>query len=211
MSIWTKLFNKITFKDYPDTTTPLNATNLNTLSNGIDGLDDRVLTMLGDFASQYAIDSTYKVGDYVIYDGKLYKCITAVTEFEEWDSSKWQNTDCGTEFNELNSNLSGEDVTCIIRGTEHIDEYPKGYKCVRYGNLLHISGDITSDASGFLLSVPTNCIPKHNLISATCTVIGDNNNYFLRLSAAGNLVIYTCNGVGGNTVRCLFDATFDLG
>lgn len=45
MAIWEKLFNKITFKDYPDTTTPLNASNMNTLSNAIDGIDDRVVEL----------------------------------------------------------------------------------------------------------------------------------------------------------------------
>lgn len=45
MAIWQKLFNKITFKDYPDISTPLNATNLNAMTDAIDGLDDRVVEL----------------------------------------------------------------------------------------------------------------------------------------------------------------------
>lgn len=45
MAIWQKLFNKITFKDYPDVSTPLNATNLNAMTDAIDRLDDRIVEL----------------------------------------------------------------------------------------------------------------------------------------------------------------------
>lgn len=45
MAIWEKLFSKITFKDYPDTSTPLNATNLNKMTDAIDRIDDRVVEL----------------------------------------------------------------------------------------------------------------------------------------------------------------------
>lgn len=45
MAIWEKLFSKITFKDYPDTSTPLNADNLNKMTDAIDGIDDRVVEL----------------------------------------------------------------------------------------------------------------------------------------------------------------------
>ena len=45
MAIWEKLFSKITFKDYPDTSTPLNATNLNAMTDAIDGIDGRVVEL----------------------------------------------------------------------------------------------------------------------------------------------------------------------
>ena len=40
-------------------------------------------------ADQFSTSSTYAVGDYVIYGGTLYKCITAVTTAGAWDSTKW--------------------------------------------------------------------------------------------------------------------------
>lgn len=45
MAIWEKLFSKIIFEDYPDTSTPLNATNLNKMTDAIDGIDDRVVEL----------------------------------------------------------------------------------------------------------------------------------------------------------------------
>ena len=37
----------------------------------------------------FSTSSTYQVGDYVMYQGKLYKCITAITTGGAWDSTKW--------------------------------------------------------------------------------------------------------------------------
>jgi hypothetical protein len=63
--------------------------------------------ILGNFASEYDSTSTYAVGDYVIYDGLLYKCTTAVTVAESFDSTKWVQTDCGTELDALNEGIDG--------------------------------------------------------------------------------------------------------
>jgi predicted MPP superfamily phosphohydrolase len=37
----------------------------------------------------FSTSSTYQVGDYVMYQGKLYKCITEITTGGAWDSTKW--------------------------------------------------------------------------------------------------------------------------
>ena len=37
----------------------------------------------------FSTSSTYQVGDYVMYQGKLYKCTTAITTSGAWDSTKW--------------------------------------------------------------------------------------------------------------------------
>lgn len=68
-------------------------------------LNDNITNILGDLASKYDSTSTYAIDDYVIYNGYLYKCTTAITTPEEFDSSKWTQTDCGTEFNALNFKL----------------------------------------------------------------------------------------------------------
>jgi len=50
----------------------------------------------GDYANQniantYSTASTYAVGDYVIHDGLLYKCVTAVTTPGVWNASYWEH------------------------------------------------------------------------------------------------------------------------
>lgn len=56
-------------------------------------------------SDKYDSSKTYAVGDYCIYNDTLYKCKTAVTSAEEFDSSKWEATNCGKELVALNSNL----------------------------------------------------------------------------------------------------------
>lgn len=41
-------------------------------------------------ASAFSTSRTYAVGDFVIYDGKTYRCITAVSTAGAWDSTKWE-------------------------------------------------------------------------------------------------------------------------
>ena len=57
-------------------------------------------------SDEYSATNTYAVGDYCIHENVLYKCKTAITTGEEFDSNKWVQTTCGTEFKELNSNLA---------------------------------------------------------------------------------------------------------
>ena len=57
-------------------------------------------------SDEYSATNTYAVGDYCIHENVLYKCKTAITTGEEFDSNKWGQTTCGTEFKKLNSNLA---------------------------------------------------------------------------------------------------------
>ena len=59
-------------------------------------------------SDEYSATNTYAVGDYCIHENILYKCKTAITTGEEFDSNKWVQTTCGTEFKELNSNLEAQ-------------------------------------------------------------------------------------------------------
>lgn len=68
---------------------------------------NQVENILGNFANEYDSTLTYAVGDYVIYDGLLYKCTTAVETAEEFDSNKWNKTDVGTELDALNEGIDG--------------------------------------------------------------------------------------------------------
>ena len=57
-------------------------------------------------SDEYSATNTYAVGDYCIRENVLYKCKTAITTGEAFDSNKWIQTTCGTEFRGLNSNLT---------------------------------------------------------------------------------------------------------
>lgn len=47
--------------------------------------------------------TTYAVGDYVINDGKLYRCNTAITTAEAWTAAHWTETEIGDDVADLKS------------------------------------------------------------------------------------------------------------
>ena len=53
----------------------------------------------------YDNSKLYAVGDYCIYDNKLYRCITAIESAEAFNVGKWEQTTVGKEVKQLNSNL----------------------------------------------------------------------------------------------------------
>ena len=62
---------------------------LNYNTEAIDGLIHNTQISL---APAYDQTSTYAVGDLVMYETVLYKCIIAITVAEAWDSTKWERT-----------------------------------------------------------------------------------------------------------------------
>ena len=63
-------------------------------------IDQGVVTKV--IANKYNPTQTYDVGDYVINVDKLYKCITAIVEPEEFDNTKWENVKLANEVQSLN-------------------------------------------------------------------------------------------------------------
>lgn len=63
-----------------------------------------------NIAADFDATATYDVGDYVIYNGSLYKCTTAVTTAGAWDSTKWTQT---TVTDELGSG-STPDISNVV-------------------------------------------------------------------------------------------------
>lgn len=57
-------------------------------------------------ADKYAPTKTYVIGDYVVYSDLLYKCITAISEPEEFNSEKWTNIKIATEIEQINNSVS---------------------------------------------------------------------------------------------------------
>lgn len=79
------------WEDLPLETTPITADALNNYDDGIEHIEDYLASdeSQSNIADAYDETATYSVGDYVIFEGNLYKCTTAVTVAEEFDSDKW--------------------------------------------------------------------------------------------------------------------------
>lgn len=63
-------------------------------------------TALTNLAGVYDDTLTYTVGEIVIHDNKLYRCTTAITQAEDWDSTHWESTSVASDF----VNLTGTQV-----------------------------------------------------------------------------------------------------
>lgn len=61
---------------------------------------DSTLAVVEDIAAAFSSADTYEVGEYVSYDGGLYKCVSAVSASGEWDPDYWT---AFTVMNEANS------------------------------------------------------------------------------------------------------------
>ena len=93
-------------------------------------------------------------------------------------------------------------------GTPNTKEYPNGYECKKFGNLVTLSGDITVN-DGQLLNVPESVRPSHTKLSANCIAIGNDQSYFIRIYSNGDIGLYDKSGTVGNG-RVIFDMTYTL-
>lgn len=95
--------------------------------------------VLNAMAPAYSPSGTYEVGKYVNHDGKIYRCITAITTAEAWTAGHWtevplgtdlasQVSDLKTQIDDVNSALSEavtmgqwEDVTLTLGTSGYYD------------------------------------------------------------------------------------------
>ncbi|MDD3369121.1 MAG: hypothetical protein PHP50_09590 [Lachnospiraceae bacterium] len=75
------------------------------VQNVVDTKFNKVMDMsVGEYDETYA----YALGDYCRYNGVFYKCTTAVTQAEAFDSAKWTATDSASEIKDLKENFETE-------------------------------------------------------------------------------------------------------
>ena len=63
-----------------------------------------------NIANEFSTSSTYAVGDYVIYEGQLYQCTTAVTTAGSWNSSNWVQAVLGNDVGDLKSAIINDET-----------------------------------------------------------------------------------------------------
>lgn len=84
-----------------------NTRDLDNIKNGITVPTYEEFEVLRDsLAAEYDDTKTYKVGDYVIYDTRLYRCKVEITTAETWTAAHWIVTKVGDELAELKRALS---------------------------------------------------------------------------------------------------------
>lgn len=63
-------------------------------------LNTKVTNLTNSISDAYSSSATYALGDLCIYNNRLYRCTTAVSTAEAWNSSKWTATSIAKEIGE---------------------------------------------------------------------------------------------------------------
>lgn len=58
-----------------------------------------------NLAADYSSNKIYAVGEYCIYNGSLYRCITAITTAEAWTAAHWTAAVLGNDIGDLKSDI----------------------------------------------------------------------------------------------------------
>ena len=156
--------------------TPLTPHTLNLIQDNIEtAIEDSKKTII--VTDAYSSSSTYAVGDYCIYGNTLYKCTTAITTAENWNSAHWTATTIATELNnskktinelenkatkyvQLYGEISSKDIFILSDNVNNYDE-------------IHVFA--TANLWGHRV---TGTIFKHNLSSDMLQILPFNKNYW---------------------------------
>ena len=72
-------------------------------AQGRNNIDTPAVTSV---APAYSASSTYNVGDYVTYNGELYKCRVVIDTAEDWTSNHWRKSSVNSEITDLNDRIN---------------------------------------------------------------------------------------------------------
>lgn len=75
-------------------------------------------------AGVYDDTSTYAVGDYCMYDGTLYECITAIETAENWTAAHWKTAEVMENISEVKDSLDDieEEISSITGISDEVKE-----------------------------------------------------------------------------------------
>ena len=80
--------------DYATVGSNILASDLNTIGNAVNSNST-------NFASLYSPSATYALGSYCTYQNVLYKCTTAITTPEAWNSAHWTASKLVSDLNAI--------------------------------------------------------------------------------------------------------------
>ena len=95
----------------PGTIIPSVTDLINQIDAAIGSIPADYSMLLGSVAGTYSASKTYAVGDYVWYDGALYRCTTAISTAESWTAAHWTAAVLGDDLSGLKSALSNVEHT----------------------------------------------------------------------------------------------------
>ena len=120
---------------------------------GSGSIEDAINTKasLEIIAPAYNTTTEYHVGDYVIYNNNLYKCISAT--YGAWDNSKWNSTLASNEFGssvlyDTTANWNSQSTLVAQRGVVYC------YSDHQTSGQTNIPGIKIGDGTSYLIDMP---------------------------------------------------------
>ena len=172
----------------PGTIIPSITELINQIDAAIDSIPADYSTLLGSVASTYSASKTYAVGDYVWYNGQLYRCSTAITTAEAWTAAHWTSAVISDDVTGLKSALTNleeeisegaggltpaikEALLQIARKTTYVDAHGQDYYDDLYEALYNVTSIIINPSSvsldqiGATAQLTARTIPSGNPIT----------------------------------------------
>lgn len=131
----------------PDYTDDADIEDINANSDKIDAFAGNTIANIG--GTDFSTSSTYAVGQIVKYNGKLYKCVTAVTTAGAWSASNWEEVSLQDEIDDTNeffSTYNDNGVSMILNSGDLNTIKTPG----RYYATSNVANIPFSGASGYL-------------------------------------------------------------
>ena len=116
---------------------------VNAISTAVATIPASYTDLMAAVAPTYSTSALYAVGSYAWYDGKLYRCTTAITSGETWTSGHWTLANLGSDVYDLKSALNT--VEGIINST--IDGKNANYSVKWFQGYFNASGTKLSNTS----------------------------------------------------------------
>lgn len=123
--------------------------------------DSSAAAAVSYIADLYSTSGTYAVGDYCIYDGDLYRCVTAISTGETWTAAHWTQVTVGGELVSLKSAVDGK--VDIAQGVSHAGE----------ALIIDENGNVTTGEAGVSVDPTLSIAGKAADAKATGDAIGE--------------------------------------
>lgn len=188
--------------------------NGSTVQYDYESLSDRLLkSSIGEI---YSSSNTYKVDEYVLYAGQLYRCIVEVTTPQNFDSSKWEAVSVGDDLKYIKKYYCIDDgikqaLLNLLSHVAYTDEHGQDYydeleaELFRTADLVSISAVFNQGQNVIYDTDSLDTLRQYLVVTATYDD-----------SSTGTVTGYTLSGtltVGTSTVTVSYGgktATFDV-
>ena len=91
---------------------------VNAIATAVATIPASYTDLMAAVAPTYSTSALYAVGSYAWYDGKLYRCTTAITSGETWTSGHWTLANLGSDVSDLKSAVSDLEETVFKSKTD---------------------------------------------------------------------------------------------